>query len=355
MRRFVEGIDRDQGTLFPECLADWIDEGNAVRVIDAFVDKLDLSRLGFDGVAPEATGRPSYHPSVLLKVYIYGYLNRVQSSRRLEREASRNVEVMWLTGRLVPDHKTIADFRKDYGSAIKQVCVQFVELCRQMGLLATASVAIDGSKFKAVNTRDKNFTRGKVERRRAQLEESVARYLAQLDTADLQEPSEELAAKTAHLREKLLKLEGEMQRLAAMEKQMLASPDQQISLTDPDSRSMATSGRGSGVVGYNVQVAVDTEHHLIVTHEVTNDGSDRAQLANVARQAKKVLGVDELEAVADRGYYSGEEILACHEAGIAVTLPKPMTSGMEARGRLASRTLSISATRRSTAVRPAKG
>ena len=333
MRRFVEGIDREQGTLFPECLADWIDEDNAVRVIDAFVDKLDLSRLGFDGVAPEATGRPSYHPSVLLKVYIYGYLNRVQSSRRLEREASRNIEVMWLTGRLVPDHKTIADFRKDYGSAIKQVCVQFVELCRQMGLLATASVAIDGSKFKAVNTRDKNFTRGKVERRRAQLEESVARYLAQLDTADLQEPSEELAAKTAHLREKLLKLEGEMRRLAAMEKQMLASPDQQISLTDADSRSMATSGRGSGVVGYNVQVAVDTEHHLIVTHEVTNDGSDRVQLANVACQAKKVLGVDELEAVADRGYYSGEEILACHEAGIAVTLPKPMTSGMEARGR----------------------
>ena len=333
MRRFVEGIDREQGTLFPECLADWIDEGNAVRVIDAFVDKLDLSRLGFAGVAPEATGRPSYHPSVLLKVYIYGYLNRVQSSRRLEREASRNIEVMWLTGRLVPDHKTIADFRKDYGSAIKQVCVQFVELCRQIGLLATASVAIDGSKFKAVNTRDRNFTRGKVERRRAQLEESVARYLAQLDTADLQEPSEELAAKTAHLREKLLKLEGEMRRLAAMEKQMLASPDQQISLTDPDSRSMATSARGSGVVGYNVQVAVDTEHHLIVTHEVTNDGSDRAQLANVACQAKKVLGVDELEAVADRGYYSGEEILACHEAGIAVTLPKPMTSGMEARGR----------------------
>jgi transposase len=302
-------------------------------VIDAFVDKLDLSRLGFDGVAPEATGRPSYHPLVLLKVYIYGYLNRVQSSRRLEREASRNIEVMWLTGRLVPDHKTIADFRKDYGSAIKRVCVQFVELCRQMGLLATASVAIDGSKFKAVNTRDKNFTRGKVERRRAQLEESVARYLAQLDTADLQEPSEELAAKTAHLREKLLKLEGEMQRLAAMEKLMLASPDQQISLTDPDSRSMATSGRGSGVVGYNVQVAVDAKHHLIVTHEVTNDGSDRARLAKVACQAKKVLGVDELEAVADRGYYSGEEILACHEAGIAVTLPKPMTSGIEARGR----------------------
>src|ERR1700685_3047189 len=201
---------------------------------------------------------------------------------------------MWLLGRLAPDHKTIADFRKDNGLALRKVCAGFVELCRRMGLLATSSVAIDGSKFKAVNNRDKNFTRNKVERRRTQLEESVARYLAQLDTADRQEPSEELAVKAGHLKEKLVKLEVEMQRLAAMEKMMLASPNQQISLTDPDSRSMATSGRGSGVVGYNVQVAVDTQHHLIVTHEVTNDGSDRAQLATVACQAKKVLGVDEL-------------------------------------------------------------
>ncbi len=172
--------------------------------------------MGFEGVAPEATDRPSYHPAGLLKLYIYGYLNRVQSSRRLEREAGRNVEVMCLTGRLIPDHKTIADFRKDSGPAIKRVCVRFIELCRLMGLLTTASVAIDGSKFKAVNNRDKNFTRGKVERRRAQLEKSVARYLAQLDTADLQEPSEELAAKTAHLNEKLVKLESEMQRLAEL-------------------------------------------------------------------------------------------------------------------------------------------
>src|SRR5499426_2886548 len=333
MRRFVEGIDRGQATLFPECLADWIDEDNPVRVIDAFVDKLDLSRLGFDGVAPEATGRPSYHPSVLLKLYIYGYLNQVQSSRRLEREAGRNVEVMWLLGRLVPDHKTVADFRKDNGLAIGKVCARFVELCREMGLLATPSVAIDGSKFKAVNNRDKNFTRAKVERRRAQLEESVARYLSQLDTADLQEPSEALAAKTAYLKEKLAKLESEMQRLAAMEKQMLASPDQQISLTDPDSRSMATSGRGSGVVGYNVQVAVETEHHLIVTHEVTNSGSDRAQLANMGRQAREALGVEKLEAVADRGYYNSTEIKACDNAGVAVTLPKPMTSGAKSDGR----------------------
>jgi transposase len=333
MKRFLVGADRGQSTLLPECLDEWIDESNPVRAVDAFVDALDLGKLGFEGVVPEVTGRPSYHPSALLKLYIYGYLNRVQSSRRLEREAGRNLEVIWLLGRLVPDDKTIADFRKDNGSAIRKVCAQFVALCRDMGLLTNASVAIDGSKFKAVNNRDRNFTRAKVERRRAQLEESVARYLSQLDTADLQEPLEALAAKTAHLKEKLAKLESEMQRLAAMEKQMLASPDQQISLTDPDSRSMATSGRGSGVVGYNVQVAVETEHHLIVTHEVTNSGSDRAQLANMGRQAREALGVDKLEAVADRGYYNSTEIKACDDAGVAVTLPKPMTSGAKSDGR----------------------
>src|SRR5215216_1196998 len=247
MKRFVEGLDRGQSTLFPECLEDWIVEDNPVRVIDIFVDHLDLGELGFSGVDPERTGRPSYHPSALLKLYIYGYLNRVQSSRRLERDAARNVEVMWLTGRLVPDHKTIADFRKDNGRAIRKVCARFVELCREIGLLTRASVAIDGSKFKAVNNRDRNFTRAKVERRRAQLEASVARYLSQLDTADLQEPSEALAIKTAHLNDKLAKLASEMERLKAIERAMLASPDQQISLTDPDSRSMATSGRGSGV------------------------------------------------------------------------------------------------------------
>src|SRR5690242_7601500 len=333
MRRFVEGVDRGQSTLFPECLEDWIIEDNPVRVIDVFVDELDLRDLGFSGVDPEATGRPSYHPSVLLKLYIYGYLNRVQSSRRLEREAGRNVEVMWLTRRLVPDHKTIADFRKDNGKAIRKVCARFVDLCREMGLLSTASVAIDGSKFKAVNNRDKNFTRGKVERRRAQLEESVARYLSQLDTADRHERTEALATKTERLKEKLAKLKEETAKLATIEAQMLAAPDQQVSLTDRDSRSMATSGRGSGVVGYNVQVAVDTEHHLIVSHEVTNSGSDRAQLANMAKQAKAVLGTETLEAVADRGYFSSTEILECHEAGITVTLPKPDTSGAKSDGR----------------------
>ena len=215
MKRFIEGVDRGQSTLFPERLEDWIGEDNAVRVIDIFVEELDLAELGFGGVDPEATGRPSYHPSVLLKLYIYGYLNRVQSSRRLEREAGRNVEVMWLSSRLVPDHKTIADFRKDNGPAIRKVCAQFVALCREIGLLTKASVAIDGSKFKAVNNRDKNFTRAKMERRLAQIEESVARYLSQLDTADLQEPSEALAAKTAHLKDKLAKLASEMERLKA--------------------------------------------------------------------------------------------------------------------------------------------
>src|SRR5271165_4934616 len=333
MKRFVAGTDRGQSTLFPECLEDWIGEDNAVRVINVFVEELDLGELGFDGVAPEATGRPSYHPSVLLKLYIYGYLNRVQSSRRLEHEARRNVEVMWLTGRLVPDHKTIADFRKDNGRAIRQVCARFIALCRMMGLLTQASVAIDGSKFKAVNNRDKNFTRAKMDRRMAQIEDSVARYLQQLDSADRQEPSEALKIKTSRLKEKIAKLKEQMQRLEILKVQMLASPDQQISLTDPDSRSMATSGRGSGVVGYNVQVAVEAEHHLIITHEVSNEGSDRSQLSPVAKEAKAILEVENLDAVADRGYFNSEEILACEEAGITVTLPKPMTSNAKAEGR----------------------
>jgi transposase len=326
MKRFVEGTDRGQSTLFPECLEDWIDENNPVRVIDVFVDELNLGELGFDGVAPEVTGRPSYHPSVLLKLYIYGYLNRVQSSRRLEREAGRNVEVMWLMGRLVPDHKTIADFRKDNGGAIRKVCARFIMLCRRLDLFAEVSVVIDGSKFKAVNNRDKNFTRAKMERRLGQIEESVACYLHQLDSADRQEPSEARETKTTRLKEKMAKLKKEMQRLCGLKGRMLAAPDQQISLTDPDSRSMATSGRGSGVVGYNVQVAVDTKHHLIITHEVTNVGSDRAQLAHMAKETKAALERTNLDVIADRGYFSSGEILECDEAGITVTLPKPMIS-----------------------------
>src|SRR5436190_2308282 len=338
MKRFVEGLDRGQSTLFPECLEDWIGEDNPVRVIDVFVDQLDLAELGFRGVDPERTGRPSYHPSALLKLYIYGYLNRVQSSRRLERDAARNVEVMWLTGRLVPDHKTIADFRKDNGPAIRKVCARFVELCRKIGLLAKASVAVDGSKVKAVNSRDNNFTRGKIKRRQKQIEESVARYMSQLDTADRrtaagEDPSEAMLLSKTRLKEKLAKLEEEVKRLAAIEKALLASPDKQISLTDPDCRSMATSGRGSGMVAYNVQSAVDTTNHLIVAHEVTNVGTDRSQLATMAQAAKAALRSDHLDVVADRGYFKGEELLACEQAGVAVTLPKPQTSGAKSAGR----------------------
>jgi transposase len=332
MKRFIEGVDRSQTTLFPERLEDWVGEDNPVRVIDVFVEELDLCALGFDRVVPLWTGRPAYHPSGLLKLYIYGYLNRVQSSRRLEREAGRNVEVMWLTGRLVPDHKTIADFRKDNGKAIRKVCAGFVSICRGPDLFAAACVAIDGSKFKAVNARDRNFTKAKMKRRMEQIEESVTRYLHHLDSADRQEASLARETKIERLNDKIAKLKQEMQRLRALEAERLATPDQQISLTDPDARSMATSGRGSGMVGYNVQMAVDAEYHLIVTHEVVNEGTDRSQLSPMSQKTKEDLGTDTLDVVADRGYFDSQEILACSQAGITVTLPKPQTSNNKAKG-----------------------
>lgn len=332
MTRFVVGDDRDQSTLFPERLDDYVGEDNPVRAIDVFVDALDLGDLGFDGVEPRATGRPGYHPATLLKIYIYGYLNRVQSSRRLERECQRNIELVWLTGRLMPDFKTIADFRKDNGAAIRKVCREFVMLCRKLELLNAASVAIDGSKFKAVNARDRNFTQAKMKRRLEQIDESIARYLSQLDSADRQGPTVP-EAKVTRLKEKVAKLREEIERLNALNTRMMASEDKQISLTDPDARSMATSGKGSGIVGYNVQSAVDTENHLIVAHEVTNVGTDRRQLSNMSEQARDEIGAETVEVVADRGYYEGEEILACEKAGITVTLPKPMTSGAKAAGR----------------------
>ncbi len=332
MNRFIEGAERSQTTLFPSRLEDWINEDNPVRVVDAFVDALDLNGLGFERTRSAATGRPGYHPAVLLKLYIYGYLNRVQSSRRLEREAGRNVEVMWLTGRLVPDHKTIADFRKDNGAAIRKVCSQFVELCRRIGLLSAASVAIDGSKFKAVNNRDRNFTKAKMGRRMQQIEESVERYLHQLDSADRQEPTAAITSRVNRLQDKIGRLHEEMQRLKALEVRMLDTPDEQISLTDPDARSMATSGRGSGVVGYNMQAAVETDHHLIVAHDVVQTGSDRAQLVPMGQKAKEALGVDELDVVADRGYFNAGQIKDCANADITPTLPKPQTSSNRKKG-----------------------
>ena len=333
MGRFVEGADRSQLSLLPECLEDWVDENNAVHVIEAFVEALDLSGLGFSSAIAKATGRPAYYPAVLLKLYIYGYLNRVQSSRRLEREAGRNVELMWLLGRLTPDHKTIADFRKDNGAALRKVCARFVGLCRRMGLLSGDAVVIDGSKFKAVNNRDRNFTQAKMTRRLAQIEENIARYFSQLDSADRQEPSDATSSRIDHLKEKIAGLKQEMERLAALDAQMMALPDRQISLTDPDARSMATSGRGSGMVGYNVQVAVETQSHLIIAHEVTNVGHDRAQLTPMAEAAKAALEVEMLDVIADRGYFNSEQIKQCTDAGVSVTLPKPQTSSATAEGR----------------------
>ncbi len=332
MKRFVVGDDRSQSTLFPERLDEYLGDDNPVRAIDVLVDELDLGELGFSGVEPEATGRPAYHPATLLKIYVYGYLNRVQSSRRLERECQRNLELLWLTGRLMPDFKTIADFRKDNGGAIRKVCRAFVVLCRRLELFSEASVAIDGSKFKAVNARDRNFTQAKMQRRLKQIDESIARYLSQLDSADRQGEAVP-EAKITRLNEKIAMLRQEIQRLNALNVQMMQSEDKQISLTDPDARSMATSGRGSGMVGYNVQNSVDTTHHLIVSHEVTNKGSDRGQLSGAAAPARTAIGSETIEAVADRGYYAGEEILACEEAGITVYLPKPLTSGAKAAGR----------------------
>jgi transposase len=330
--RFVAGQDRNQSTLFPELLDDYIGYDNPVRAIDVFVDELRLGDLGFDGVQPQATGRPGYHPATLLKLYVYGYLNRVQSSRRLERECQRNIELIWLTGRLAPDFKTIADFRRDNGEAICKVCREFVALCRRLNLLSDASVAIDGSKFKAVNARGRNFTQTKMQRRLEQIDESIKRYLSQLDTADRQGPTVP-EAKVARLNEKIAILRREIGRLNSLNAQMMQTEDKQISLTDPDARSMATSGRGSGIVGYNVQTAVDTKTHLIITHEVTNVGHDRSQLSHMAERAKSALDAETLNVVADRGYYSGDEIVACEASGISVCLPKPTTSNAKADGR----------------------
>jgi transposase len=333
MKRFVEGDDRSQVTLLPECLDDYIDEDNPVRVIDAFVDELDLHALGFEGAEPAATGRPSYHPAVLLKIYIYGYLNRIQSSRRLEREAQRNVELMWLTGRLAPDFKTIADFRHDNGKGIRNACRRFVELCRELKLFSQAVVAIDGSKFKAVNTRDRNFTPGKVKKRQEQIDDSIKRYLNALDTADRTLPAAEFQSKAEHLKDKLKTMREQMRRMKRIEGRLERDPEGQLSLTDPDARSMATSGRGSGIVGYNVQLAVDAKHHFVVAHEVSNEGHDRTHLASMAIAAREAMGKNKLRAVADRGYYNAPQIKACHDAGVAAILPKPMTSNAKAEGR----------------------
>jgi len=342
MGRFIEGGDRRQRLLLPEYLDDYVAEENPVRVVDVFVEELDLMGLGF--AEASATGRPGYHPATLLKLYLYGYLNQVQSSRRLEREANRNVEVMWLTGKLAPDFKTIADFRRDNGDAVRAVCRHFVLLCRQLGLIVAGTVAVDGSRFKAVNTRDKNFTPGAIRRRMEQVEASIERYLTLLDTADRQE-DEVAEFRTTRLNERLDKLRQQMRDLQAMERAVEEAPDRQISLTDPDARAMASAGKGTGMVGYNVQAAVDTTNHLIVAHEVTNIGHDRTQLANMGRQAREAIGAETLTVLADRGYFSGEAVLACEAAAITPIVPKPLTSSGLKRGYFAKQDFRFDAER----------
>lgn len=332
MSRFIDEADRFQGTFLPGTIDEYVSEESPVRVIDAFVGMLDIASLGFEGAEPRTTGRPGYHPATMLKIYLYGYLNRIQSSRRLEQEARRNLELMWLVGRLAPDFKTIADFRAENTAAIKNVCREFIVLCRRWNLFTNATVAIDGSKFKAVNHRDRNFTSGKMATRMALIEQSIAEYVEQLDRMDR---SETMATpkQTTRLKERIATLKDEMSRLEGLKARMEATPDGQVSLTDPDSRSMASQGKGTGIVGYNVQTAVETQHHLIVAHEVTNVGSDRRQLKRMSEAAREALGTSELTALADRGYYGGEEIKACHDAGIVPLVPKALTSNSKAAGR----------------------
>jgi len=342
MKRFIEGVARDQGGLFPAHLEDFISEDNPVRAVDAFVDMLDLRDLGFAAVDPCATGRPGYHPGVLLKLYIYGYLNRIPSSRRLEREAGRNVELMWLTGRLAPDHKTIADFRKNHGEAIQKACAQFVVLCRGLGVLAGGVVAVDGSKFKAVNSRDNNFTPTKIAKRIEQAEAHILRYLTALERADRERDHQSdnaLEAKTNRLQQKIEKLRQRIETLREMAGHVDAAPGRQISLSDPDARAMASRGNGTNVVGYNVQIAVDSEHHLIMAHEVSNVGSDRAFVKTMGEKALQASGNESIKVVADRGYYSRDEVLACTGTGVTPYIPMTETSGGYKRGRFTSQDL----------------
>ena len=331
MGRFVEGADRDQASFLPARLEDYVSPDNAVRVIDAFVDELDLTDLGFARVQPAATGRPGYAPGTMLKLYVYGYLHQLTSSRKLEREAGRNIEVMWLTGKLVPDFKTIADFRHDNPGAIQIACQRFVAICRALGLVGGSMVAIDGSRLRAVNTHEKNYTKGKLARRKAHVEESIARYLAELEEAD----SAEIGPATPRidrLTERLTALRGRLGELEEIGRQLEAAPDGQISLTDPDARAMATGSDHRGVVGYNVQAAVDTKHHIVVANEVTNRGHDRSHLLEMAKAAQAEVGGSQMIALADRGYYEGEQIRSCAEAGIVPMVPKPDTSPAQARG-----------------------
>ena len=327
----IKGNDRDQLTLFPDALDDFISQDSPVRFIDAFVDSLDLNRLAFRHATLQETSRPPYHPADLLKLYLYGYLNHIRSSRQLEREAHRNVEVMWLIRRLSPDFKTIADFRRNNREPIRRVCREFSLFCRKLDLFGGNLVAIDGSKFKAVNRRDRNFTRKQLERTIQKLDDDIDRYLDEMDEADAEEP-EEKKLTAEELQEKIEEMKRMREEAGELEKKLDESGETQISLTDPDSRMMPVSGGRRTDVSYNVQVCVDEKYKLIPEHEVTNDVTDRDLLSHMAKRVKDFLGVDELEVLADMGYYHGKEIKACLDAGITPLIPKPKTSASRKRG-----------------------
>ncbi len=326
MSGFIEGTCRTQATLFPDRLDDYLAEENEIRVIDYFIDSLDLTNLGFKTV-PAVTGRPAYHPSTMLKLFVYGYLNRIQSSRRLEREAGRNVELMWLLGRLAPDFKTIADFRKDNGKGIKNTCRAFIGLCRQMNMFTDVMVAIDGSKFKAVNSKENNYTPKKLQFHIARVEKHIDKYLKQLDDSDKED---EKHIDGTPIKEKIAWLEKRLSELKVLEVEVNDHPEKQLSTTDPDSRLMKTQGMTRSVC-YNVQTAVDSKHHLIVAHEVTNK-PDRGQLCQVAKAVQIALGEKAVTVIADKGYYSGPDIKATQDAGMTALVPKGDTSGSEKKG-----------------------
>src|SRR5712691_4450189 len=322
---FIRGVTRNQVVLFPETVEDYITEDNPVRFIDAFVASLDLRELGFRRAQPAETGRPAYDPGDLLRLYLYGYLNRVRSSRMLEREAKVNLEVMWLLGKLAPDFKTIADFRRDNLAALKGVCREFTLLCRKLKLFGGELVAIDGSKFKAVNNRRRNFSEARLTKAIKTIEEKISGYLGGLDEQDAAEAEpDDQPPSAADLRAKIGELQQRKTKYQALKQGLKESGAKQVSLTDKDARSLVMH-HGSTEVGYNVQTAVDEQHQLIVEHEVTNDPTDHAHLAEMAVRAKETLGVEELEVVADMGYYDGAEVKQCAAAGIKTYIPKPIT------------------------------
>jgi transposase len=326
MSHHIQGQSRTQTTLFPEALDDFVTEDNPVRVIDVFVNEINLDSLGFHRVQAKQTGRSCYHPATLLKLYIYGYLNRIQSSRRLETETHRNVELMWLVERLSPDFKTIADFSKDNGKGIKNACLQFVELCRQMNMFGDSVFAIDGSKFKAVNNKSKNYTPKKVQFHIERVEKSIQQYLSQMDTQynDYKGNSDKVSAS------KLTWLKQRLVELKALEKKVNDHPDKQISQTGPDSRLMKTHHMDRQVC-YNVQTAVDTKHHLIISHDVTNT-PDRGQLTSVAREVQQALKKKAITVIADKGYFSRNDIKATQDLGAEANVPQTDTSGSEKKG-----------------------